>query len=214
MVGLAALLAAGVAATGFVLNARHERAAQRIETLWRPAVTEVGAVRAAAGDLRAASLAGAAGEGLREDSGKALEEHVEALSGLAAGTDSEIDAEVTGLDRDVSRWLENGRSAPAADRMRVYGLPASAAGAVPAEGTYAAVDARTKELAALLERRSAREAQDAMWHMHGVMLYILSLAVALLVAAVVAAVVLQRRYLAPAGVLARRLRRAASGDVS
>ncbi len=214
MVGLAALMAVGVAATGFVLNVHHERAARQIETLWHPAVAEVGAVRAAAGDLRAASLAGAGGEELREDARKALEERMEALGRLTAGTDGEVDAEIAGLDRDVSEWLENARSDAAADRMRVYGLPASAVGADPAEGTYAAVDARTKELAALLEQRSAREAQDAMWHMNGVMLYILSLAVALLVAGVVAAVVLQRRYLTPAGALARRLRRAASGDAS
>ncbi|MFF6873120.1 SpoIIE family protein phosphatase [Streptomyces sp. NPDC012450] len=214
MVGLAALLAAGVAVTGFVWNAHHERAALRIETLWHPAVTEVGAVRAAAGDVRAASLAGAAGAGLRDESAKALEQHLKTLGGLVADTDAEVASEFTDLGRDVSRWLADARSGAAGDRMRTYGLPASAVGAVPAEGTYAAVDARTGNLAALLERRSAREAQDAMWHMRGVMLYILGLAVALLVAAVVAAVVLQRRYLAPADVLARRLRRAAGGDVS
>ncbi|GGV19254.1 hypothetical protein GCM10010275_71100 [Streptomyces litmocidini] len=214
MVGLAALLAAGVAATGSVLNARHERAARRIETLWHPAAAEVGAVRGAAGDLRAASLAGTGGEELRGDARRALGEHLEALGKLTAGTDAEVDAEITGLDRDVSQWLANASSDAASDRMRMYGLPASALGADPAEGTYAAVDARTKGLAALLERRSEREAQDAMGHMQGVMLYILSLAVALLVAAVVVAVVLQRRYLAPAGALARRLRRAASGDAS
>ncbi|WP_123457751.1 PP2C family protein-serine/threonine phosphatase [Streptomyces sp. PanSC19] len=214
MVGLAALLAVGVAATGFVLNVHHERAARQIETLWHPAVAEVGAVRAAAGDLRAASLAGAGGEELREGARRALEEHVDALGRLAAGSDGEVDAKSAGLDRDVSKWLESARSDAVRDRMRVYGLPASAVGADSAGGTYAAVDARTKELTALLEQRSAREAQDAMGHMNGVMLYILSLAVALLVAAVVAAVVLQRRYLAPAGALARRLRRAASGDAS
>ncbi|MFC9730606.1 PP2C family protein-serine/threonine phosphatase [Streptomyces roseolus] len=215
MVGLAALLAAGVAATGYGLSARHEHAARRIETLWRPAVVEVGAVRAAAGDLRAASLAGAGGEELREDARRALEEHLEALGKLACGTDAAVDAEIAGLDRDASRWLANASSDAVADRMRTYGLPAYAAGgADSAEGTYAAVDARTTELAALLEERSAHEAQNAMWHMNGVLLYILSLAVALLVAAVVAAVVLQRRYLAPAGALARRLRRAASGDPS
>ncbi|MEE1751037.1 SpoIIE family protein phosphatase [Streptomyces sp. SP18CS02] len=94
------------------------------------------------------------------------------------------------------------------------GCPRPPSARFPPEGTYAAVDARTKKLTALLEQRNAQAAQDAMGHMNGVMLYILSLAVALLVAAVVAAVVLQRRYLAPAGVLARRLRRAASGDAS
>ncbi|MET9932603.1 MULTISPECIES: PP2C family protein-serine/threonine phosphatase [unclassified Streptomyces] len=214
MVGLAALLAAGVAATGFVLNARHEQAARRIETLWHPAAAEVGSVRAAAGDLRAASLVGVAGEGLRDDSAKALEEHLEALGKLVAGTDAEVDTEITVLGHDVSQWLVNTRSDTVADRMRIHGLPAAGVAADPTEGTYAAVDARTKKLAALLERHSTREAQDAMGHMHGVMLYILSLAVMLLVAAVVAAVVLQRRYLTPAGVLARRLRRAASGDAS
>ncbi|MFF9498298.1 PP2C family protein-serine/threonine phosphatase [Streptomyces sp. NPDC014656] len=212
LIGAATLLAAGVAVMGFVLNARHERAAQRIESLWHPAVAEVGFVRAAVGDLRAASLAGAAGEDLRGKSRLALEEHLEELRQMTAGTDDEVDAGIVVLDRSVALWLENGRPGTHVDRIQVYGLPASAVGADPAEGTYAAVDAHTKELAVLLERRGAREAQLAMWHMHSVMFYILSLAVSVLVAAVVGAVVLQRRYLAPAGVLAQRLRRAASGD--
>ncbi|MFF7813672.1 PP2C family protein-serine/threonine phosphatase [Streptomyces sp. NPDC007945] len=214
MIGAAVLLAAGVAVTGFVLNARHERAAQRIETLWHPAVAGVGSVRAAVGDVRAASLAGDAGEALRGTSRVSLEEHLEGLRRLTAGTDDEVDEGIVLLDRSVARWLENGRPGTQVDRMEVYGLPAAAVGADPAEGTYAAVDARSKELAALLEQRSTREAEMAMWHMNSILSYILSLAVAVLVAAVVGAVVLQRRYLAPAGALAQRLRRAASGDAN
>ncbi|MCF3133657.1 PP2C family protein-serine/threonine phosphatase [Streptomyces olivochromogenes] len=214
VVGMAALLAVGVAVVGLVLNAHHERAARRIETRWRPAIAELGAIHAAAGDLRAAALAAAASQELRKDAQVALGEHLKVLRQLAASADTEVFAKATDLERSATRWLEQARPNAVADGVRVYALPASAAGADPAEGTYAAVDARARTLAALLEQRRGKDVQATSWHMTGVMLYILGLSGALLVTAVVSAVVLQRRYLAPAGALAKNLRRAASGDTS
>ncbi|MFF5425820.1 MULTISPECIES: PP2C family protein-serine/threonine phosphatase [unclassified Streptomyces] len=214
VVGLAALLVVAVAVVGVLLSVHHDRAAQRIETRWRPALVELGAVRAAAGDLRAAALTGAAGDGLRADAGAELPRRLAAFDRLVAGVDAEVAAGTAAVDRATARWLENARPGAAVDRVRVFTLPASAAGTAPADGTYAAIDARTRDLTALLERRWAHDAEGAAGHMHGLMLYILALAAALLVAVVVAAAVLQRHYLAPAGALARYLRRAARGDVS
>lgn len=211
VVGVAALLAVGVAVVGLVLNAHHEQAAGRIETRWRPAIAELGSIRGALGDLRAAALVGAAGEELRGDARVALGEHLEALGRLAAGADTEVRAGAVDVDRSVTRWLEAARPGTVVDGVRVYARPASAAGAHPAAGTYAAVDARAGLLATLLERRRLLDVEDTSKHMNGVMLYILGLSALLLVAA---AAVLQRHYLAPAGALAKDLRRAASGDTA
>ncbi|MFE4663662.1 PP2C family protein-serine/threonine phosphatase [Streptomyces sp. NPDC056716] len=214
LVGVAAVLAVGVAVVGLVLNAHHEQAAHRIETRWRPAVAELVAAQSAAGDLRAAALAGAAGQELLPVARASLRKHLKELIHLITGADTEVNAKARDLDRSVARWLEHDRSGAAADLVRVYAQPASAVGAEPAEGTYAAVDTRVTVLAALLEQHRGRDVQATSWQIHGVMYYVLGLSAALLAAAVAAAALLERRYLAPAGALARELRRAARGDPS
>ncbi|MGW8989667.1 PP2C family protein-serine/threonine phosphatase [Streptomyces zhihengii] len=214
VVGVVALVAGVVAVVGMVLSAHHDEAAGRIETRWGPAVAELGAVRAAAGDFRAAALAGAAGRDLRGDPRQEMGGHLTALRRLADGADTEVRLRTADVGRSVTRWLDGAGRTGTADGRAVFALPAAAAGTDPAEGTYAAVDARTVALAALLERRRAEDVESTAWHMKGVMLYILGLAAALLLAAVVAAVVLQRRYLAPAGALAQDLRRTSSGDTT
>ncbi|MET8824430.1 PP2C family protein-serine/threonine phosphatase [Streptomyces sp. NPDC004610] len=214
VVGVAALLAVAVAVVGLVLNARHEQAARRIDTRWRPAIMELGAARTAAGDLRAAALAGAGAEALRRDARGALGRRLDALEDLASGADTAVRAKAGELGRAVAHWLEHDRAGTATDGVRVYALPASAAGADPADGTYAAVDARVSALSELLEQRRATEVRHTAWQMHGVAYYILGLSATLLLAAVGATALLQRRYLGPAGALARDLRRAAGGDTS
>ncbi|MEU9129369.1 PP2C family protein-serine/threonine phosphatase [Kitasatospora sp. NPDC048540] len=213
LVTSAALLAAGVAVVGVVLNRHHEEAAQRIETRWRPAATELGDLRAAAGDVRAACLAGPAGPALREAASGRLENHLVALGSVAAGADQEVESSVAAVRLAGNRWLADTGPGAAVDVMPLCAVPASAASADagPAMGTYAALDARTVRLAALLEDRRRREVEGTAWHMAAVMLYILALSAALLLAAVVAAVVLQRRHLSPAAVLAENLWRTAGG---
>lgn len=214
VVGVVALLAAVVAVVGMVLSAHHDEAARRIETRWGPAVAELAAVRAAAGDFRAAALAGSAGRDLRAEPRQRIAAHLAALRRLADGADTEVRLRAEDVGRSVNRWTRDAGLVDPADRVAVLALPAAAAGSAPTEGTYAAADARTVALAALLERRRAAEVGNTAWHMRGVMLYILGLAAALLLAAVVAAVVLQRRYLAPAGALAQDLRRTSRGDTT
>lgn len=214
LVGVAAVLAVGVALVGLALNAHHEQAAHRIETRWAPAVAELVAVQAAAGDLRAAALAGAGGEEMRPEARTSLLRHLKELTHLVTGADTEVNTKAGNLDRSVARWLANDRPGAEADLVRVYAQPASAAGAHPAEGTYAAVDARAAALAALLDQHRDLDVRATAWQMDGVMYYILGLSAALLTAAVAAAALLERRYLAPAGALARELRRAARGDTS
>ncbi|MEU9336658.1 PP2C family protein-serine/threonine phosphatase [Streptomyces sp. NPDC048290] len=210
VVAAAALLAVGVAVVGMLLDAHHERSARRIETRWRPALSELGALREASGDLRAAALAGAGGATLHDTARTALTGRLDALALLAADTDAEVHARTTDLHRSVTHWLESALT----DRVRRYAQPATDDGTEPAEGTYAAVDARAAALTTLLERRRGQDVQATAWGMAGVRHYILGLSAALLVAAVAAAAVLQRRYLAPAGALARDLRSAAVGDLS
>ncbi|MFD0427851.1 PP2C family protein-serine/threonine phosphatase [Streptomyces zhihengii] len=93
--------------------------------------------------------------------------HLTALRRLADGADTEVRLRTADVGRSVTRWLDGAGRTGTADGRAVFALPAAAAGTDPAEGTYAAVDARTVALAALLERRRAEDVESTAWHMKG-----------------------------------------------
>ncbi|MFE0464685.1 PP2C family protein-serine/threonine phosphatase [Kitasatospora sp. NPDC058965] len=214
----AAVLVAGAIAYGaFRLDARHAEAMSRLAGQWRVVDNATGRFRTAAGDVRAACLAGGPQQAvLLPEAGQRLLAETSTLRQATAGS-AELAGPATALETAAAQWWQAVRSGQAGDPVRLCALPSGAvaedgpaagAGLAPGAIDYATVDAAASRFRSVLQSLVTDDAHAARTYAFASLLYVLAVCVGLLIVAGAGAVVVMRRFVLPVSQIAGQLTRA------